>query len=96
MQSLNMEIQNRIVEAVIEATIATSIQYEKALHQAVQEAVQEAVQDAVQEVRLNEREICKQIYIDGADWSEWGINDLLTHFDAGEKFDKERAEKQEV
>ena len=75
-----MEIQNRIVEAVREATIATSIQYEKAIHQAVQAA------------RLNEREICKQIYIDGADWSEWGIDDL----EAGENFDEERAEKQEV
>jgi hypothetical protein len=40
------------------------------------------------QVREGEREKCKQIYIDGCDWMEWGITDE----EAGEKFEEDYKE----
>lgn len=43
------------------------------------------IRNLLDKVRQEEKEFCKRLYIDGADWSEWGVSDER----AGEKFEEE-------
>ena len=45
-----------------------------------------AITTLTAECEAREREICRKIFIEGVDWSEWGI----TREEAGEDFDAER------
>jgi hypothetical protein len=56
------------------------------------EGIVKIVLSKVKEAREEEREICKKIYIDEVDWSEWAISDK----EAGEDFDEERAKLAEL
>lgn len=44
--------------------------------------------DSYERGKREERKLCKQVYVDGCDWMEWGISDE----EASEDFDIERDE----
>lgn len=47
--------------------------------------IQNLLEKTLQQERQREREKCRNIFIKGADWSEWGMSDE----DAGQKFDED-------
>lgn len=50
--------------------------------------VEKLLAQAQQEAAEREREFCKKLYIDGCEWSEWGISDE----EAGQNFDEDYKE----
>lgn len=59
------------------STYERGIQIKKALIEAYDQGVLAGKEEMIEK--------CRKIYIDGADWAEWGMSDD----DAGEKFDEE-------